>query len=320
MKVLLLVACLIAAVLGSAAPPTLSETFTASISITIKDGRGDHYGKGVWAIDQPGNKGIESYVFDEGEFDVYNLQRYDLGEYYQVVATNKSRCVEMAVTGSMPALWTWLSQASFDGTVHGVDMWKADIGYATMVLGVMNDTVPVFLSRYSRGDRTTTYDFLTFNTSTPAASLFAVPSSCSNSSSHSRAKRCVSGGTMISRAKVWVDKKVPYNQGATYDGYREDCSGYVSMAWESSKPGHVTSTFHEISHQITKSELVPGDCLLYAAEHVVLFGGWTNKEQTEYQAYEETKPGEGTVTRPTPYPYWYSQSDFLPYRYNDMCK
>ena len=37
---------------------------------------------------------------------------------------------------------------------------------------------------------------------------------------------------MISRGQSWVDKKVPYDaSGKTYDGYRMDCSGFVSMAW-----------------------------------------------------------------------------------------
>ena len=33
---------------------------------------------------------------------------------------------------------------------------------------------------------------------------------------------------IMSRAQVWVDQKVPYSQTQTKDGYRQDCSGYVS--------------------------------------------------------------------------------------------
>ena len=36
---------------------------------------------------------------------------------------------------------------------------------------------------------------------------------------------------MNSRGQVWVDKHVPYNHEGTYDGYRTDCSGFVSMCW-----------------------------------------------------------------------------------------
>jgi len=124
---------------------------------------------------------------------------------------------------------------------------------------------------------------------------------------------------MIARAQVWVEKKVPYNQGAEYDGYREDCSGYVSMAWETAKPGYTTFTLPQISKPISKDDLQPGDVLLCTTEHVVLFGGWSDASKTQYVAYEETKPGEGTVKRVTPYPYWYNTGCFKPYRFNSVC-
>ena len=83
------------------------------------------------------------------------------------------------------------------------------------------------------------------------------------------------------------------------------------------KPGYSTSTLHNVAHPISRSELQPGDVLLCASEHVVLFGGWVNSN--EYTAYEETRPGEGTVKRTTPYPYWYNTGCFLPYRFNSVC-
>ena len=53
---------------------------------------------------------------------------------------------------------------------------------------------------------------------------------------------------IMSRAQVWVDQKVPYSQSQTKDGYRQDCSGYVSYSWASSTSGggHVTSNMQEI--------------------------------------------------------------------------
>jgi len=91
------------------------------------------------------------------------------------------------------------------------------------------------------------------------------------------------------------------------------------MAWELSKPGYTTRILGSVFYPIGKGSLKPGDILLNAAEHVVLFGGWADASQTQYVAYEETRPGEGTVKRVTPYPYWYSKSSFLPYRYNNIC-
>jgi hypothetical protein len=73
---------------------------------------------------------------------------------------------------------------------------------------------------------------------------------------------CVSGGGggvtrdyMMQHAQDWVNRKVPYSQTATTDGYRQDCSGYVSMIWASSKPGHTTSDMENICHRISKSEV-----------------------------------------------------------------
>ena len=42
---------------------------------------------------------------------------------------------------------------------------------------------------------------------------------------------------IMQRAQVWVDEKVPYSQSATTNGYRQDCSGYVSYCWASSTSG-----------------------------------------------------------------------------------
>eukprot|EP01028_Stygiella_incarcerata_P002551 TRINITY_DN1479_c0_g1_i1.p1 TRINITY_DN1479_c0_g1~~TRINITY_DN1479_c0_g1_i1.p1 ORF type:complete len:179 (-),score=37.26 TRINITY_DN1479_c0_g1_i1:63-599(-) len=130
---------------------------------------------------------------------------------------------------------------------------------------------------------------------------------------------CVDRSTIMTRAKNWVDSHVPYSQTHTYEGYREDCSGYVSMAWELSKPGLTTETLGGVSVSIKKDELKSGDILLCASEHVVIFGGWADSDHSHYIALEETRPGEGTVKRTTPYPYWYNVDCFKPRRYKSIC-
>ena len=60
------------------------------------------------------------------------------------------------------------------------------------------------------------------------------------------------------------------------DGYRQDCSGYVSMAWK--LPGNEwTGSLAQYAEKITKAELQPGDILLfhnasdpYNGSHVVI--------------------------------------------------
>jgi len=135
---------------------------------------------------------------------------------------------------------------------------------------------------------------------------------------------CISGGgglcrsTVIARAKVWVANQVPYNQAGYYDGYREDCSGFASMAWGLPKPGYTTSEFAAdgIVKTISKGDLLPGDAMLAAGHHICLFAGWTDSSQSSYWAYEEYDYGYPTQYRTHPYPYSsYPGATFLPVRY-----
>lgn len=83
---------------------------------------------------------------------------------------------------------------------------------------------------------------------------------------------------IMARAQQWVDAQIPYCQcsgGPPTEccgvcpycaDYRCDCSGYVSFTWELGR-GYTTSTLPEVSHQISKDELLPGDVLLNAADH-----------------------------------------------------
>jgi hypothetical protein len=108
------------------------------------------------------------------------------------------------------------------------------------------------------------------------------------------------GGTItrsqvIARARSWVAEHVPYNQRATWTDangtYRQDCSGYVSMAWNLPS-SRTTWTLDEssVTTRISRSQLKPGDALDYAAEHVVLFGGWKDQSAGTFYYYAESNP------------------------------
>eukprot|EP01089_Gocevia_fonbrunei_P001997 TRINITY_DN11952_c0_g1_i1.p1 TRINITY_DN11952_c0_g1~~TRINITY_DN11952_c0_g1_i1.p1 ORF type:complete len:323 (+),score=66.29 TRINITY_DN11952_c0_g1_i1:136-1104(+) len=322
MKHLLLVALFSAlvAVVISASPPTISETFTANTIVSFSYPFFNITGKGVWSADQPKGKSLESTHFGPNHpYNVWTLSRYDLHQYFETL--NAPFCTFFPLEGEMPEVWGWVksneakySTTTFDG--HAYDTWSITLGYATISV-LVSGTTPVLFKSHSE-TRDVTIQFTSWATTITNSSTFDVPSDC-----HAIVAKtgvgCVSRSTMISRAQNWVNNHVPYNQGGDYAGYREDCSGYVSMAWEAAKPGYTTFTLHEISHPITKSELTEGDVLLCASEHVVLFGGWTDSTKSHYVAFEETRPGEGTVRRVTPYPYWYNTACFKPYRYNSVC-
>ena len=80
---------------------------------------------------------------------------------------------------------------------------------------------------------------------------------------------------IITNAKTWLNPSIPYSKSKYHtDGYRTDCSGYVSMAWELGT-SETTSTLTNYATPITKDELKAGDVLL-SGSHVLIFDSWAN--------------------------------------------
>ncbi|MBD0747499.1 peptidoglycan-binding protein [Streptomyces sp. CBMA152] len=128
---------------------------------------------------------------------------------------------------------------------------------------------------------------------------------------------------IVNRAKKWVSAQVPYSMDEYWsDGYRQDCSGFVSMAWNLGT-NEWTGSLATFAVRITKDELQPGDMLLFhnpdnptRGSHVVIFGGWTDYTHTYYVAYEQTPPNARKQS--TPYAYWSNSTRYLPYRYKGL--
>ncbi|MGW6906464.1 peptidoglycan-binding protein [Streptomyces sp. NPDC054940] len=128
---------------------------------------------------------------------------------------------------------------------------------------------------------------------------------------------------IIKRAKKWVAAKVPYSMSRYWsDGYRQDCSGFVSMAWK--LPGNEwTGSLGQYGVRIARADLQPGDILLFhnpadpqRGSHVVIFGGWTDYRHTHYVAYESTRPHARRLI--TPYAYWSHSDRYVAYRYKGL--
>ncbi|MFB8206922.1 MULTISPECIES: peptidoglycan-binding protein [unclassified Streptomyces] len=128
---------------------------------------------------------------------------------------------------------------------------------------------------------------------------------------------------IINRAKKWLDAQVPYSMSKYWsDGYRQDCSGYVSMAWN--LPGNEwTGSLAAYGTRIARADLQPGDILLFHnladpgnGSHVTIFGGWTDYTHTHYTAYEQTKPH--TRKQTTPMAYWTNSASYVAYRYKGL--
>jgi hypothetical protein len=128
----------------------------------------------------------------------------------------------------------------------------------------------------------------------------------------------------IARAKTWTRKGVKYNQSGHKNGYRRDCSGFVSMAWD--LPENLTTwRIPLVAKRISKKNLRPGDVMLDktssgGGRHVVMFEKWANKKKTKYWALESTgqRGVDKAVRRVVPYPYRVNKSRYKPYRYVGM--
>ena len=105
---------------------------------------------------------------------------------------------------------------------------------------------------------------------------------------------------ILQRAKAWVDARVPYSMVKEYNGYRTDCSGFISMAWELGT-SFVTAT---LPHTVVNNpdDLLPGDAInnkKWANEgHVVMFVQWSgnwNQGKRKFVAYEENYGYRGAV-------------------------
>lgn len=108
--------------------------------------------------------------------------------------------------------------------------------------------------------------------------ISAMPGDLREMAERQQLNATISRDDIIWRAQDWVNRAVPYSQTAYTDGYRQDCSGYVSMAWATSQPGHTTYNMQELCYRISRSELQPGDAILNPSSHVLLFHYWVDSD------------------------------------------
>jgi hypothetical protein len=126
----------------------------------------------------------------------------------------------------------------------------------------------------------------------------------------------VTQATVLARAKVWVDQNIAYTQICKNDPggyYREDCSGFISMAWELTS-SLITTEFNPADNggnpqfqQISAPALIPGDALVHddspnagdgGEHHIMLFVGWSSDDNGAHRyanVQQESTFGVGTV-------------------------
>lgn len=159
---------------------------------------------------------------------------------------------------------------------------------------------------------------------------------------------------ILTRAQRWLDAKVPYQFFQFHDGYRQQCSGFLSAAWNLTvvHPKDTPRCFHlenrGLAVVINKADLQMGDAIvcnalkykpIYKDEygnnsskpsrgqqgggHCFLFEQWVDHERkTSFIGWELCKDAncQGVTRREIPYPYFYKQNCFEPMRRTDLVR
>ncbi|MBW4717149.1 hypothetical protein [Saccharothrix obliqua] len=159
-----------------------------------------------------------------------------------------------------------------------------------------------------------------------AATTGAPPASASPGGSD-RPAAVVTGNAPISRAAVrerarsWIDERVPYSQQQHHTNqhgtYRQDCSGYVSMAW-GMDASYTTDTLRPFMDAVDRSDLRTGDALWRhdnEVQHIALFVGWSDAARTQPVVWEER--GQAHVTEQRVWSREWADT-FLPRRYKNI--
>lgn len=113
---------------------------------------------------------------------------------------------------------------------------------------------------------------------------------------------------IIERGMTWLEAGVKYDAGAYYQGYRRDCSGFVSMAWSyKDSPGTIWFPPFNYSGKYafelgSLDDLAPGDAVNRRTRiknsagnlvgHVMLFGGWATFDHQELFLIHEYSTGK----------------------------
>jgi hypothetical protein len=100
---------------------------------------------------------------------------------------------------------------------------------------------------------------------------------------------------VIARATNWVDLRLGYSRRARFGGYRRDCSGMVSMAWDLGR-SYTSRSIASRATRIPIGLLLPGDAVRTPG-HVAVFAGWANQRAGTYIALEQSGRRVGAIRR-----------------------
>lgn len=154
---------------------------------------------------------------------------------------------------------------------------------------------------------------------------------------------------VLQRAQEWMDDNVPYDFHLYHKGYRAQCSGFLSFAWNISNPytHNATLRCYELEDTgtavvIPKEDLQLGDSMVcnmkkfwpslkpkdkpkkrlgqQGGGHCLVFEQWANENKTSYIGWEQCQDAhcKDTVRREIPYPYFYKKGCWEPMRFTGL--
>ncbi|GAA4833339.1 hypothetical protein [Kitasatospora terrestris] len=141
----------------------------------------------------------------------------------------------------------------------------------------------------------------------------------------------ISRDEVLTRANDWYNRQVPYDQQAwTTDlggkNYRQDCSGFVSMAWHLNN-SETTDTLdvRSLTTRIALTDLQPGDALdndphdgnSPYGSHIVLFDHWIDKSSGQFAFISEANSNDD-MTKGTGTIGGYGNAGYFGLRYNNI--
>ncbi|WP_380608155.1 NlpC/P60 family protein [Streptantibioticus rubrisoli] len=207
-------------------------------------------------------------------------------------------------------------------------------GPASHAVAHADAAVPVAVSQARAKPHSTRFEPTVANPTTATAAQLATGTRSAVLSSRlvprstaAQTGKPISRSVVMARAQSWIAEGVPYNRNAynsdSNGTYRQDCSGFVSMAWslpssQANNYGETTGTLTNFATELNSlDDLQPGDMLDNISTHVVLFKGWADANRTTAMILEEAH--SGTTAREDDHFYtrnYLSTHRYRPYRYN----
>jgi hypothetical protein len=155
------------------------------------------------------------------------------------------------------------------------------------------------------------------------ASVAAIPVLTVGSPANAAYRGIITRDEVMDRARNWFLRDIPYSfdpdaRATDPEGnhrYRRDCSGFVSMAWHTSTPGHSTRSIPDIAARIAWDDLKPGDVVNAPDEHCMLYH--MRGDSGKIWIYDLLEPGTN-MRHDQVSTAWLKDNRYVPRRYRNI--